>query len=251
LRMLDGADRARIEQTAAGKSVAVRFDDDRTIRFEADLMMDMIKLGWIGQTTGETNAAVSLTEDGRTYLARLQAGSAFADQHRQLTDVAEIGRVQRNHAESPLNRLAHARGGRVFIDKTQLAAGERLRADFEHAQLRQRVTASWDQSHVAQRGVSPPKSSEPTDRALDARARFHAALDAVGPEFAGVLVDVCCFLKGLEQVESERGWPRRSAKVLLGAALQALDRHYNPPPEPRRVRQRHWGSDDYRPDLQF
>jgi hypothetical protein len=65
-----------------------------------------------------------------------------------------------------------------------------------------------------------------------------------------VLIDVCCFLKGLETVERERQWPVRSAKLILKTALAVLDRHYHPPAFGRRSpRIIHWGTEDYRPEI--
>ena len=88
-----------------------------------------------------------------------------------------------------------------------------------------------------------------TDAALAARMRVEKAVRAVGPELSGVLIDVCCFLKGMETVEMERGWPVRSAKVVLKTALGALSRHYNPESGTRHRPMLHWGADDYRPSI--
>jgi hypothetical protein len=65
-----------------------------------------------------------------------------------------------------------------------------------------------------------------SDSIADARARVSRAARALGPDLAGVALDVCCFGKGLEQVERDRHWPARSAKLMLRTALMALARHY-------------------------
>jgi hypothetical protein len=77
----------------------------------------------------------------------------------------------------------------------------------------------------------------------------------VGPELAGVLIDVCCHLKGLEEVERRSRWPQRSAKIVLQFALRSLARHYGllrtegGGAQPGGGRVRHWGAEDYRPAI--
>jgi hypothetical protein len=85
---------------------------------------------------------------------------------------------------------------------------------------------------------------------IAAKERVARALEAVGLELAGVLVDVCCELKGLEEAERNGGWPQRAGKVVLQIALK-LARHYGIEPAHRAAhrRMRHWGSEDYRPSL--
>lgn len=128
--------------------------------------------------------------------------------------------------ESPLGWLAGRRGreGRALITATQLVAGERLRADFTRAGMTPRLTSDW--SAVARSANRNAAGLSIPEAALAARQRLSRALDAAGPEFAGLLLDVCCFLKGLEQLERERGWPARAAKVVLALALDRLARHY-------------------------
>lgn len=128
--------------------------------------------------------------------------------------------------ESPLAWLARraGRGGKPLIAPHQYQAGERLRADFTLAHLMPRTTSNWSSAIPGRHGHAGGLHA--TDVMIAARQRVHRALDAVGPEFSGLLLDVCCFLKGLEDVERERLWPARAAKVVLGLALDRLARHY-------------------------
>lgn len=131
--------------------------------------------------------------------------------------------------ESPLGWLARRKGrdGAALIDAVQHEAGERLRADFTRAQLMPRTTSNWNAAVArGRRGADGGGASAMTDTVVAARQRVRHALDAVGPEFAGLLLDVCCFLKRLEDVERERRWPARSAKVVLQLGLDRLARHY-------------------------
>ncbi|WP_018389843.1 DUF6456 domain-containing protein [Ancylobacter sp. FA202] len=150
--------------------------------------------------------------------------------------------------ESPLGWLARRRGrdGRSFIAPVQLIAGERLRADFTRAGMAPRLTANWDAVTRADRagGTAGLNASEAM---LAARQRVVRALEATGPEFSGLLMDVCCFLKGLEQVEQDRLWPPRTAKVVLALGLDRLARHYGLSAAahgPARARTRAWKAAD-------
>jgi hypothetical protein len=130
--------------------------------------------------------------------------------------------------ESPLAWLARRRGrdGRAMIDPYQLKAGERLRAEFTRAHLMPRTTSNWSNPVPSDRRSGGCRASFLPDTVIAARQCVNQALDTVGPEFSGLLVDVCCFLKRLEAVERDRGWPARSAKIVLQLALERLARHY-------------------------
>lgn len=133
-----------------------------------------------------------------------------------------------DEGESPLAWLARRRGrdGRAYVEPHQLQAGERLRADFTYANLMPSTTSNWASPMASARDGSAGGVAHLTDMMISARQRVHQALDAVGPEFAGLLLDVCCFLKGLEHIEAERRWPARSGKVVLQLALERLARNY-------------------------
>jgi hypothetical protein len=161
------------------------------------------------------------------------ADQPFQDQHREVerravTVDGEEAVLAVNLSESPLAVMARLKGrdGKRFFEEDAIMAGERLRQDFTRAGLQPRISSNWE-AGVSSGGPRAMNGiADLTDAALAARQRTENALKCVGPELSGILIDVCCFLKGLETVERERGWPARSAKLMLRTALAALSRHY-------------------------
>jgi hypothetical protein len=147
---------------------------------------------------------------------------------RQIMTDTGAASVLVNDSESPLAWLARHKGrdGRAMINPTQFIAGERLRADFTRGHLAPRVTSDWSAPTARRSRPAGGGAAEMTDLMIASRQRVRLAMQACGPEFSGLLMDVCCFLRGLEEVERERGWPLRSAKIVLQLGLDRLARHY-------------------------
>src|SRR5665213_1270714 len=159
-------------------------------------------------TSKAANVSINAKSTARPGESQRPAIDGFRGQHMALAErqiATEHGRAQVtvDDSESPLAWLARRRGrnGRALIEPHQFQACERLRADFTRAHMMPRTTSNW------------------------------ASPIAAGPEFGGLLLDVCCFLKGLEDIERERAWPSRSAKVVLQLALDRLARHYGYAPQ--------------------
>lgn len=94
---------------------------------------------------------------------------------------------------------------------------------FERARLQPRVTQSF--STLPRGGGAGSHVADMSDMAADARKRLGALQKLLPSDCAGVLLDVCGFDKALQAIESERGWPRRSAKLVLRIALDSLAPH--------------------------
>ncbi len=163
----------------------------------------------------------SLTHKGKIWLRRKLSNGGTGNHIR----APEASPASNANTESPLAwlRSRKDRAGHSYISQEQFDAGERMRADFTYAQLWGTVKSNW-------RGEKSPASGicidDVTDSVYDARQRLQKALSAVGPELSGVLLDICCFLKPLKQVEREHNWPQRTAKVVLGLGLDRLSKHY-------------------------
>ena len=124
-----------------------------------------------------------------------------------------------NLSESPLTWL-HARG---HLCDRQFDAGERLRADWERAQLAPSVTMRWDAVRIKGSGDG---GLTPGERQLAAKARFDAAVAMAGPGLADILWRVACAGESLPFAEKALAWPVRSGKLVLRLALDRVAEFY-------------------------
>ena len=221
-----------------GRSQLTQFNDGKTIRtlltasagkklITFPSLVDQFHRAGLLEISGDR---ILLTRWGVNRLTRQNAGPAA--QHRQIVAKTiniegERHDVQVNANESPLARLRHRKipSGGTWLDDDHVEAGDRLRSDFTIGQLMPSVSSNWEGAIGATKSGRGGKA-DLADSAIDARERLDKALQVVGPDLAGVLSDVCCFLKGLELVECERQWPPRSAKLMLRTGLDLLTRHY-------------------------
>ncbi|MFC3630759.1 DUF6456 domain-containing protein [Paracoccus angustae] len=172
--------------------------------------------------------------DGPAGMAEASAGFDHADRHRvwesRVMDDPEDRRRRRvrvNIAESPLLLLARRRdgAGKPFLSSGMVAAGERLREDFELAQMGPRVTQNW--AGFMTSGIDVSRSGGGYRGGSDsARDRVAMALRDLGPGMGDIVLRVCCFLEGIELTERRLGWSARSGKIVLRLALMRLERHY-------------------------
>ncbi|SHL62977.1 DUF6456 domain-containing protein [Roseibium suaedae] len=196
------------------------------------LLRSLLARGLVGE---EADAGFSITGEGRLALRRLLSGGSCQDQHREIVQEPRPapdgeGDIMAgiNLTESPLAWLAKRRdrSGKSLLDRAQVEAGERLRADYSFARLMPSLAGGWRvEAPLGQRGAGNA-GADMTDDVLAARKRVERVLNSLQPVLAGLLIDVCCHLKGLEAVEAERGWPARSAKVVLQIALDGLADRY-------------------------
>jgi hypothetical protein len=127
-----------------------------------------------------------------------------------------------NLAESPLGWLF----SRGLVSQRQFDAGERLRADWERAQFAPRITMSWDAAPVSGRRGGSCLGTDPSGSQVDAKRRFHDAIDMAGPGLADILWRVVCSGEGMREAETALGWPARAGKLVLTFALDRVADYY-------------------------
>ncbi|MFU8777498.1 MAG: DUF6456 domain-containing protein [Roseovarius sp.] len=218
-----------VRDTGSGQSL-------RTAVVEREVAEAMALKGWVACDSPGRIARYHITAMGRSALTLMLAE---AENHASGIGDGPVGspgravpnrsgrRMRYGVVESPLVALARRRDkdGSRFLTSDLVRAGERLREDFELAQMAPRVTQNWDHflSHVDEQGR--PSEARGYD-AEAARQRVMAALRDLGPGLGDVVLRCCCYMEGLERAEKKMGWSARSGKIVLRIALQRLKGHY-------------------------
>ena len=127
-----------------------------------------------------------------------------------------------NLTESPLGWL-FARG---LLTRRQFDAGERLRSDWERAQLAPRVTMAWDSAPVARGRGGANSAPDLSGSQVDAKRRFDAAIASAGPGLADILWRIVCAGEGMRDAETALGWPARAGRLVLTLALDRVAAFY-------------------------
>ncbi len=144
-------------------------------------------------------------------------------------DDISANRARMPIGESPLSALARRRDkdGTPFLSDALVHAGERLREDFELAQMDASVAQNWDHFLTAGTQSGSAVGNNGSGAPAEARARVKTALEHLGQGLSDVALRCCCYLEGLETTEKRLGWSARSGKIVLRIALMRLKRHYD------------------------
>ena len=232
------------------KAVVVRETEDgqtlRTAVVDRPLAEAMALKDWVAPSSEGRISRYRITTAGRHALKRFlaedeahRAGLAedaqpFLAQHGDHEaksipdDTGKRRRIRYNATESPLQSLARRRdkSGQPFLSPDLVAAGKRLREDFELAQMGPRIAQNWDRFLTGSVRGEFASSGEGGGSAA-ARNRVTGALSDLGPGLGDVVLRCCCFLEGMEAAERRMGWSARSGKIVLRIALLRLKRHYD------------------------
>jgi transposase-like protein len=230
------------------KAMVMReFPDGRTLRtavVDRTLAQAFALKDWIVCRKPGRVSTYEITATGKTalraMLAKEAGGQGFAEaatdfgaQHREwgerTVDTETVARrIRYNLAESPVSVLGRRRDkdGKVFLEPELVSAAEKLREDFELAQMGPRVAQNWERFLTGSDRGSFRGDSGMAEGPSAARDRVAAALRDLGPGLGDVALRVCCFLEGVETAEQRLGWAARSGKVVLKIALQRLQRHF-------------------------
>jgi len=98
----------------------------------------------------------------------------------------------------------------------------------QHLQAAERLRDDYEIGEGINLGKGSGGESGPLDVQIDARTRYRAAVQAVGPRLCTVLLPVVLSAWTVKQWAEDRGMSETKATGYLIAALDRLQDHYNP-----------------------
>ncbi|MQY41376.1 helix-turn-helix domain-containing protein [Epibacterium sp. SM1969] len=194
--------------------------------------------GWVACLNKGRLSRYEISEDGRLALseflareanrARLIRETGFSEstvafQHAAQGKTRSARKLRCPTTDTPLmvlSRLLDPQGA-PFVSADLVRAGERLREDFELAQIGTHI------NQAEQAFADGCADAAPVSPYRGAQERAMNALAALGPGLSDIALRCCCHLEGLEAAEKQLGWSARSGKVVLRIALQQLKFHYD------------------------
>lgn len=227
------AEGAVLARLRAGKGFGVYANGDRRRRPLGRISeAEVRELEASGAVEARGDAFV-LSAAGR---ARVRRGAArpeeaFAAQHRPVVDRAvmdgdgDVRRVRGHEADLLIRRLAALRdvNGAMWLSGAELAAGSRLRSDWERGQLGLVRGSDWSAPPQGGAARGPGNALENAMGAhCDARRRVEETLGRLAPALRRVVEHVCLREDGIEALERLEKWPARSGKIALKLALAQL-----------------------------
>ncbi|WP_368667860.1 DUF6456 domain-containing protein [Palleronia pontilimi] len=211
------------------KAVVVREQKDgqtvRTGTVDTMIAEAMALKGWIASQSNGRIARYHIKPAGRVALKDLLTDAPVTKAQPEDRDARGM---RYGTVESPLMMLSRRRDkdGNVFLTEDLVRAGERMREDFEIAEMAGTPEQNWDDM---MNGPETPTIGDDIAHAHGpdaARARVHAVMHDLGPGLGDVVLRACCHLEGMESIEKRMGWAARSGKIVLRIGLQRLQRHY-------------------------
>jgi hypothetical protein len=219
-----------------GSSYAVIPDGDRRrkaiVRVSATTVRELVSDGAL-EAAGD--GAYRLSESGQARVTRGRAlpDEAFAAQHGQIVDRPVMDcdgevRIARGYdADRLLRRLSSMRdgAGRAWLDRDELNAAARLRADWERGEIGMVRGSDWNAPMAGSTARAGGMDGLMAAR-CDARRRFSDALAKLAGPLRCAVERVVLREEGLEALERAEAWPTRSGKIALKLALAQLAANY-------------------------
>ena len=216
-------------------------EHDHGTKLPSDTAMTLALRGWIavGQTVGRVLryritsagrvALPELMEEGENHaraLAEDPASFEGAPTGVGVWDNTQImARVPNKKAPLLHCRAASTKTESHFLSRSMVRAAERLREDYELAQIGRphdgKRPTDWE---AVLRAIQNHQPIDTTDNV--AAVQVGQALGFLGPGLSEIALRCCCLLEGLETTEKYMGWAARWGKVVLRIALQRLVLHY-------------------------